>query len=330
MGRISLKSRLLSGCGLLALTLICGVQAAYADPPAIGVSPPPPVKTGIPLTFSASPENSAYAWDLDGDGVTDKQGSSVTWGYRTPGPVTVTVQAEGGDQGKLPLTVLGPNASFQIFPPAPITGQPIQFVYTPTEPIEALGWDLNGDGTFDDAKGQIAAATFAQPGVHAVSLQVTDIQEPPARSTSTQLVRVAAPAGPVRPSAAPARLMSPFPVVRITGKVSRRGARIKRLSVRAPYGSTVSVRCRGRGCPFRRSNRTLALAGRAKTPSKTVTIRRLARRLLHGGATVKVLVTRQGEIGKYTRFRIRRGKAPLRTDLCLPPGAAEPSECPSS
>jgi hypothetical protein len=124
--------------------------------------------------------------------------------------------------------------------------------------------------------------------------------------------------------------MSPFPVVRITGKVSRKGAWIKRLSIRAPYGSTVTVRCRGRGCPFRRATRTLALVGRAKTPSKTVTIRKLARRLLHGGASVKVLVTRQGEIGKYTRFKIRRGRAPVRTDLCLAPGSTAPSECPSS
>jgi PKD repeat protein len=244
--------------------------------------------------------------------------------------VTVTVQAEGGDQGALPLTVLGPNAAFQTFPATPIAGQPVQFVYTPTEPIEAIGWDLNGDGVFDDGTGQIATTTFAQPGVHAVSLQVSDIQEPPARSTTTQLVRVVAPAGPVRAGAAAARLMSPFPVVRITGKVSRKGALIKRLSVRAPYGSTVSVRCRGRGCPFRRATRTLALAGRAKTPSKTVTIRKLARRLLRGGASVKVLVTRQGEIGKYTRFKIRRGKAPLRTDLCLAPGSTAPSECPNS
>jgi hypothetical protein len=89
------------------------------------------------------------------------------------------------------------------------------------------------------------------------------------------------------------------------------------------------VRCRGRGCPFRRTSRTLARAG-AKGPARTVRIKKLERRLLHGGASVKVLVSRQGEIGKYTRFKIRRSKPPLRTDLCLSPGSTAPVECPSS
>jgi hypothetical protein len=124
--------------------------------------------------------------------------------------------------------------------------------------------------------------------------------------------------------------MSPFPVVRITGKVTKKGARIKRLTVRAPYGSTVAVRCRGRSCPFRRSNRKVTLTGSAKGPAKTVRVRRLEHRLLRGGASIKVLVSRPGEIGKYTRFRIRGGQPPVRSDMCLTPGSTVPKECPSS
>ena len=47
-------------------------------------------------------------------------------------------------------------------------------------------------------------------------------------------------------------LMSPFPVVRIAGQFSRRGARIRRLTIDAPPGTGVKVRCGGRGCPFKR------------------------------------------------------------------------------
>jgi hypothetical protein len=43
-----------------------------------------------------------------------------------------------------------------------------------------------------------------------------------------------------------------------------------------------------------------------------------------------VMVSRQGEIGKYTRFLIRRGKPPRRTDLCLVSGSTEPTECPGT
>jgi hypothetical protein len=123
--------------------------------------------------------------------------------------------------------------------------------------------------------------------------------------------------------------MSPFPVVRISGKVGPKGALIRRLTIRAPSGATVAIRCRGRGCPFRRADRKVALAG-TKTTSKTIRVRKLERRLLHGGASIKILVSRPGEIGKYTRFKIRTGKAPIRTDLCLEPGSTAPKECPSS
>jgi hypothetical protein len=124
--------------------------------------------------------------------------------------------------------------------------------------------------------------------------------------------------------------MSPFPVVRITGKVSKKGARIKRLTVRAPFGATINIRCRGKGCPFRKTSRTLALAGKVKSPSTTIRIKRLEGRFLRGGASIKVLVSRRGEVGKYTKFRIRKGKPPVRTDLCVAPTATEPNECPAS
>jgi hypothetical protein len=203
------------------------------------------------------------------------------------------------------------------------------FVYspgpaTPTPPQ----WDLNGDGLFPDATGTIAFSVFPSPGTYVIRLRVTDVDD--ATSTSTQLVTVVAPDTVTKVSkAAQLRLMTPFPIVRIAGKVDRQGARIKHLTVRAPFGSTVTVRCKGGGCPFRRATRTLASAGRANAPAKTVRFRRLERHFLRGGASVKVLVSRPGEIGKYTLFRIRRAKPPTRNDSCLQPGSTKPVQCPS-
>jgi hypothetical protein len=320
---MSLK-RLFFSCCLCVATLSGGAEAA-AD---IDVSPQP-VKTGTTITFSAGPEGPAYSWDLDGDGVLgDKTGSPVTWGYATPGPVNVTVETPDGRQAK-PIQVLGPSAAFVSFPAAPMTGQQMTFVYSSVEATDAIEWDLNGDGVFGDARGPIATTVFGAPGAYPVSLRVTDIEDPPAVSSSTQLIIVTAPPPPVRAGAVAPRLMAPFPIVRITGKVSRKGAQIKRLSVRAPKGATVSVLCRGSGCPFKRSSWKLALAG-AKTTSRTIRITNIEGHLLRGGATVKVLISRQGEIGKYTRFKIRRGKPPLRTDLCLSPDAKASVACPVS
>lgn len=129
-----------------------------------------------------------------------------------------------------------------------------------------------------------------------------------------------APAAPAPPTArARPVLLSPFPIVRIRGRLTRTGAVVNLVSVRAPRGARVSVSCRGRGCPARVPARTARL----------VTFKRL-RRHLRAGAVLEIRVTRPGTIGKYTRFVIRRGKAPLRRDSCLRLNGVKPMTCPST
>jgi hypothetical protein len=112
-------------------------------------------------------------------------------------------------------------------------------------------------------------------------------------------------------------LMNPFPIVRISGRYLSNGARIRLLVVDAPRGAKVSIRCHGRGCPFRKQVKSASL----------VRIKKLER-LLRAGAVVKVYVTQRARIGKYTRVKIRAGKAPARLDMCLPPGSWHPIRCP--
>jgi hypothetical protein len=42
---------------------------------------------------------------------------------------------------------------------------------------------------------------------------------------------------------------------------------------------------------------------------------------------IEVYVTKPGMIGKFTRFTIRKGKAPSRIDRCLMPGSTKPVRC---
>jgi hypothetical protein len=56
-------------------------------------------------------------------------------------------------------------------------------------------------------------------------------------------------------------------------------------------------------------------------------VRIFRRQYLRAGVRLEVFVTKRGMIGKYTRFRIRRGKAPARLDRCLVPGVKKPVRC---
>ena len=128
----------------------------------------------------------------------------------------------------------------------------------------------------------------------------------PPRGTSAPLVR-------------PLQLMSPFPVVRIVGRLTDRGARIRLLAVRAPVSASIFVRCLRRGCRGRslRQGRGFRRAVRFKRFERS----------LRAGTIIEVRVGRRDAIGKFTRFRIRRGRRPARADLCLSPGESRGTPC---
>ena len=113
--------------------------------------------------------------------------------------------------------------------------------------------------------------------------------------------------------------IDPFPVVRIAGRFRGRRTRLTRVTVNAPRGARIRIACKGRGCPYRR--RAVAV--------KLVRVRAL-QRTYRPRATIEIRVTQPRRIGKYTRLRTRRGKAPLRIDRCLMPRKSKPVRCPTA
>jgi hypothetical protein len=216
------------------------------------------------------------------------------------------------------------TASFNYAPATPLTGQVVAFASTSTVTGDnnRLGfqlWDLDNDGKFNDASGTTAARWFDTAGVYPVSLKAYDNHGH--SSVATQNVTVSNPPPPV---------LTPYPVVQMTGKVTRRGTRVLRFTTEAPAGSTVAVRCRGRGCPARRLSHTASLDFDATANgSKVIRFRRLEHRLLRKGVVLKVFVTKPGTIGKYVRFKIRGRRVPLRTDGCVMFGSTAPVTCPA-
>jgi hypothetical protein len=127
----------------------------------------------------------------------------------------------------------------------------------------------------------------------------------------------AAPAGGVAGEhAAALKRLSPFPVVRIKGYLTRWGAQVTMLTVRAPRGARITVRCTGAGCPRKRFARA----------TKLVHLKPY-QRLLRGNLKLVISVTRRGYVGKQTVIRLRHGKAPTRRDLCLFPGVRNAKSC---
>ncbi len=263
------------------------------------------------------------------------QASGGSWSGTMAGlaPGSYTLVAEQSDWAgnvgsspPVPFSVVSPPsppppvASFTWFPATPRVGQNVSLVSTSTDassPLTAFEWGLGATVPLQPGKA-VLATSFAKTGPQVVRLRVTDAAGRSATATATINVRPRA-----------LTVMQPFPIVRIAGVETSSGVRLKLLTVLAPISSRVIVSARGGGLHARSESR-VALAGRASKGGRTTVLSfpRFARSL-RAGAVLEIRVTRAGEIGKFTRFAVRRGTLPSRLDSCLAPDGIKPMRCPS-
>ena len=319
-------------------------------------SAPPPLNQAPIASFTATPNpatvgqtvqlNAAassdpdgtiasYAWDLDNDGqFDDATGVTASRSFATAGTYTVRLRVtdDKGATGTATVAVAvnavpvpvpspvnrPPVASFTASPSAPLEFDTVQLVSTSSDPdgtIVSYAWDLDNDGQFDDSSSRAPIVRFGARGPYVVSLRVTDSKGASAIA-SRRFV-----AGP-RAGASALDLMRPFPVVRIAGRSMGSNVRIRLLLIRSvPRGARVTVRCRGGGCPLRRRSRIVRKGSvRFRSFERTVP----------AGVRIQVFVTQPGKIGKYTSFKIRGTRPPVRKDLCVTSVRAKPRPCPAS
>jgi hypothetical protein len=86
------------------------------------------------------------------------------------------------------------------------------------------------------------------------------------------------------------------------------------------HPATVRLSCRGGGCPFAQRQRTVRRRSLGLEPW-------ISGAHLAPGATLQVAVTAHNQVGSLTSFRMRSGRRPLETALCLPPGIPSPQRC---
>jgi hypothetical protein len=331
---------------LIGLVLAACASTASAAPPAVTLgftwSPHDPIvgqQVRFISTSTATSNNSIQQelWDLNGDGqFGDQAGRSAVTTFSTAGNQIVrlrVIDKHGADHNHVhsetvavrPFDNQPPVASFVHIPDVPLLGQQVDFYSTATDADSAIAiqsWDLDGDGNYGDASGPTASRTFRIPGSYVIGLQVQDINGAVSFVSTTLSVgegSVGATLG------GGLRELFPFPVVRLSGTIRDSGIRVRRLTVDAPSGARTEVRCIGRRCPFalRRHTHKTAVA------ADVWRLRRLDRRFLRAGVRLQVFVSRPRTIGRYTRFKIRSGRPPLRVDRCLVSVSKKPVSCPA-
>src|SRR4051812_6763550 len=282
---------------------------------------------------SSDPEGrmDAQTWDLDGDGqFDDATGATARATFPGTRPVSVGLRVTDKDGAAADRRVQivpgnrAPTATIAVAPDPPQPGAPATLTATAEDQdgsVDSLAWDLDDDGEYDDAAGQSVTWTFPVAGPQRVALQATDNS-----GSATVVVRrlnVGGAAAPVAPGGAPRRLllMRPFPVVRVAGRLPRRGAHLRLVSVSARRGARIVVRCSGRGCARKR------VVTKARGVKEATRLRRFQRSYA-AGARLEIRVTSGRRIGKYTRVRIRHARSPARVDRCLMPGTRAPQACP--
>jgi PKD repeat protein len=287
--------------------------------------------TGQDVRFASESDDpdgaiTEYDWDF-GDGVTDQRRNPVhpfasagtktvrltvtdAWGATSTSTHEVVIQ--NGPPLPTPRND-PPLANFAFGPRSPQVGDSVEFVSSAIDPEGALRsqtWDLDGDGQFDDARGDEVLYTFTSPGQKIVRLRVEDVAGNADVHERTVNVRPA----PV----AKAGALSPAPVIRLTTEILPNGARIRVLSVRAPKATLVTVRCRGNGCPVSRRRKRVTQGSVRFTTFE---------RFLRAGVRLEISSRKPNTIGAFTRYTIRAGKFPARTDRCLRPGRERPVRC---
>lgn len=278
-------------------------QIAMTNSGDVWTATPAPLANGI-YTAQASVEDVHEA-----TGVSEP----LIFSVQVPAPTTIAPVAPGPS---------GPTASFTWVPATPAAGQSVSLVSNSangSSPISAFAWDVAGNSSFTGG-GSVMTTAFATAGAHIVHLRVTDGNG--LANVATRTISVGPPA---------LKLLQPFPIVRIAGAETGAGVRIRLLTVQAPLSATVAVTCKGTGCKTKSESRVATASAKNKSKGGVVMLTfQHFERALRAGVVLQIRVTKAGQIGKFTSFKIRRHKLPLRSDSCLSPASPAPIACPTS
>jgi hypothetical protein len=313
----------------VSVTLYAGTSTMTAAP--LQTIAVPVTATGIAgvgawsVSFGALTPGATYtvqAEEVDDSGNMGVSNTSTFSVIATPVPAGIVPVVSPASEAPVALVHGSPHAAIAVVPASGvIVGAPVTFVSISSpgasSSIVGLDWDLTGKGAFKPAGGSLTTTSFSTAGTHVVRLRVTDADGLSSVATVSIVVHPAA-----------LSMLTPFPIVQVDGSFAAGGGtRLSRLTVQLPVGSKLGVRCFGAACPFRTES-VAESAPRGQRGATTVLVRLVRlQRTLPAGTRIEISVTKGRAVGKFTSLVMRRGKAPLRTDLCLVPGRPGPTAC---
>ncbi len=136
-------------------------------------------------TLSSDPDGSisSYEWDWTSDGIFDATGSNPSHFYTDDGTYTVTLRVTDDDgatdtySDEITVQNQGPTADAN-GPYAGDVGETITFDGTgssdPDGTINSYAWDMDNDGSYDDATGSQPTYSWSSEGTYTIGLEVTD------------------------------------------------------------------------------------------------------------------------------------------------------------
>jgi hypothetical protein len=106
--------------------------------------------------------------------------------------------------------------------------------------------------------------------------------------------------------------------------ISRQTTRLVQLKVKnVPAGATVTVTCTGGHCPKNLKGQGLTM----KSKGSSLSLATLVKTGLKSGTTINVSISSPGAVTAIKSLVVRKGKAPVVTNACRPPGAPKPVAC---
>jgi hypothetical protein len=230
-----------------------------------------------------------YGWDLD-------------YAFSNPTQAVAAAPTPTPTPTKTPTRTPTPTPT-KTATPTPTPAKTAQPVISPTPTATATptaapapDFDLPGPPAESTPAGDPVAEPVAQPSPAAIQ----EAKESAAKAKKAK-----------------AKMIKPYPTVRISGKLTKGGADVALLTVRAPRGVRITLTCKGRTCPVREVAQATSLYH----------IQQFEREL-RAGTRLTITITKPKHISKVTTITIRKGKGPARSDKCQLPGETKLIACP--